>query len=163
MHQTATHCNTLQQHTNRHVRSFAPHCHTPQHCNTHCDTLLHTASHCITLHHTATYCNNKPQDVRDRLCTLQHTFQHTATRCNNTPADMRHGLCISIAMQHTPTHCNTLQHDATHGNTHYNTLQHTATHCNTEQLHTNRHVRSFVYICRHARYMGDCHLCVCVY
>jgi len=115
---TATHCNTLQEHT-------AAHWHTLQHTATHCNTLQHIVIHCRTgvvfampcpltpgQVHTATHCNS--------------TLQHTATHCNT--------------LQHTATHCNTLQHTATahcttlpHTATHCNTLQHTATHCNTLQ------------------------------
>jgi len=49
LHDTATHCDTLQ-HT-------ATHCNTLQHTVTHGNTLQHTATHCNTLQLTATHCN----------------------------------------------------------------------------------------------------------
>ena len=59
MHQTATHCTTLQH--------DALHCTTLHHTAPHCSTLHHTAAHCTTLHHTATH---------------RMTLQHTAPHCN---------------------------------------------------------------------------------
>ena len=117
MHQTATHCNSLQltathcntmqltakncntlQYTATQFNSLqltAIHCNTLQHTAIHCNTLQHTAIHCTTLQHTATHCN-----TMQRTATHYTTLHHTAPHC--------------ITLQHTATHCNTLQHTATH-------------------------------------------------
>jgi len=141
---TATHCDTLRQHTatpSTHCNTLRQHtattcCHTPLATKLYHEPMM--PKHCNTLQHNATQCN-----------TLQ---QHTATIYYHTPLATK--LYDESMM---PQHCNTMQHTAT---THCNnilqhtfsdktiprahddkTLQQTAKHCNnTPQQYTTTHL-----------------------
>ena len=77
---TATHRNTLQQHSATPALSIligqsqekpqCTHCNTRRHTAVHCNTRQHTATHCNTLQHTATFYNTHVQFI---------ALQHIAT------------------------------------------------------------------------------------
>jgi len=160
---TATHCNTLQQHTTTHsdiLHHAVTLCHTVSHCNT---LQQHTTIRRNTLHCIATHCITL-QSVLQRTvphCKLHHTtvhcssvlLQHTTMHCSCTHSFATHydtlhlHPFISSTLQHTATHCDTLQHTALAPIL----LQHTTTHCNCthfDQSHCNNCTHSSATHCK---------------